>query len=139
VSLVVVDASAAVAWIVPGQSTEAAKHLLTDPAVSGFAAPFLFYAEVRNALLKLERTKRTTLEQTERGLNLLGTLAITVSPPLSFAHSQTLMTLARGESLSFYDAHYVDLALSVGAELASRDGPLLGAAQRRGVTVMDLR
>jgi len=38
-----------------------------------------------------------------------------------------------------YDAMYLYLAIEEYAGLASRDGPLLDAARRRGVDVIDLR
>jgi predicted nucleic acid-binding protein len=49
------------------------------------------------------------------------------------------LALARVERLSLFDAFYLDLAMRLGATLASRDAALLAAAGRRGVPVEDLR
>jgi len=138
-SLVVLDASAALAWIVPGQSTTAAWRLLDMSGATDFTAPYLFRVEVRNALLKLERRGRCSTEDTERGLDLLDALNIAISPPPPASQEHVLMAFARANVLSFYDAYYVDLAQRRSAALASRDTALLDAAGTRAVTTMDLR
>ena len=46
------------------------------------------------------------------------------------------LVLARQEGLTVYDASYLELALRLAAELASRDQELLAAARRRGVAVL---
>jgi predicted nucleic acid-binding protein len=48
------------------------------------------------------------------------------------AWGQTL-DLARAENLTVYDAAYLELALRLGAGLASADADLISAARRRGL------
>ena len=46
------------------------------------------------------------------------------------------LRLARDEGLTVYDATYLELALRLGAELATRDKALSAAASRHGLTVI---
>ncbi len=132
--MIVLDASAALAWILPGQSTLAATAL--RGAGEDFVAPEIFAVEIRNVLLKAERRRLITPEQADRavaGFDGLVTL-------LAGAHDlERLYRLAREDTLSLFDAFYLDLAIAQAAELASRDGPLLASARKRGVAVRDLR
>lgn len=55
------------------------------------------------------------------------------------ASTAALRASALAEGISFFDAHYLELALAERLTLASRDGGLLAAAQRAGVTIEDWR
>lgn len=136
---VVLDASAVIAWIAPGQATAEAWRLLEMARDLDLFAPYLFPAEVHNALLKLERQGRCTPAQADEGLELLGALEIVISPPTTSGQAQRLMGVARSEKLSFYDVLYLDLAERQAARLATRDGSLIEVARRRGVSVWDLQ
>lgn len=133
------DASVALAWLVPAQATEAASLFLAGYSDPGFAAPAVFDLEVRNSLLRLERSAALRPIRYEAALLELGLLDIELETPISTARNVALAALARRERISLFDAHYLDLALLRGADLASRDGGLLAAAQRHGVRTQDLR
>ena len=135
----VLDASAVAGWFVPGQATAATERLLGQSPSLKFLAPYMFPAECRNLLLKAQRRGTMTATDVDMALGLLHAMDLHVSPLLDRAgHDQTL-ALARREGLSFYDALYLKVALEEAAVLASRDGPLLLAAERCGLITIDLR
>lgn len=132
--MIVLDASAAIARVLPSQKTPAAADFFAL-APQRFIAPRIFHWEFPNTLLRFERKGALTLEETDGAiaawfsiLDIRDTLS-----PLS------LISLARTERLSPFDAAYLHLATQVGASIASRDQALLEAAHRRGVPVHDLR
>jgi predicted nucleic acid-binding protein len=135
----VIDASAATAWIAPSQATKASDALLSTMASTPGLAPAIFAMELRNALLKLERRGVLASAQVDRGLTKLGLLVRVADRNDTQARPEVLLALARAETLSVFDAAYLELAIRERAEVASRDGALLDAAQRRGLAVRDLR
>jgi predicted nucleic acid-binding protein len=132
--MIIVDASAALAWILPGQMTAAAISLLDEGGA--FYAPEIFEIEVRNVFLKAERRGLISPADADTALGALDELIQMVSAP---ADKADVFALARSEALSYFDAHYLHLAERANGELASRDGALLSAAVRRGVRLRDLR
>jgi predicted nucleic acid-binding protein len=138
-TVVVLDASVVAAWYLDGQATASADLLLRQAAELEFAAPHIFSVEVLNLLLVAERRGRIRQARTEELLEGLDRLQIQVREPLEARRRQTVLALARREGLTAYDALYLDLAISDGAELASRDGALLAAAQAQSVIIRDLR
>lgn len=122
------------AFFAPSQSTSAAARLLASGA--DFVAPVVLGLEVRNVLLKAER--RGLISPLD-ALAAIEAMEIIVRLRPLPAVQEPIYVLARAERLSYFDACYLDLALRENAALASRDGPLLAAALRQGVTVEDLR
>jgi predicted nucleic acid-binding protein len=139
VTLTVLDASAVAGWFVPGQATAATELLLGQAASMRLLAPYMFPAECRNLLLKAQRRGTMTAADVDTALSLLHAMDLQVSPLLDRAGQDHALALARREGLSFYDALYLKVALEGAAALASRDGPLLMAAERCGLTAIDLR
>lgn len=134
--MIVVDASAALACVMPSQTTSAATASFAGAVNSSLRAPTVFEAEVSNALLRAARQQRFDGGLIERSVEDL--LAI-IDVETRSAPPTDIRSLALAESLSFFDACYLELAQRMGAALASRDGALLAAAVRRGVSVEDLR
>ncbi len=133
------DASAVAAWFVPGQRTDAADALLSEAHQHAFEAPHIFPVEVRNLLLKLERRGRLGAVSTTRALETLALYNLTVDAAPDTATHDVVLLLARREGLSVYDGLYLWQAMREGIVLASRDGALLAAAQRRSIEIRDLR
>jgi predicted nucleic acid-binding protein len=132
-----IDASAAAAWLLPSQCTPASEALLDDAPSHVFAAPHIFPAEIRNALLSLEWKGRLTSDETTRAMMILLSFGIGIEPPPT-AYDD-ILDLARREDLTVYDTTYLWDAMRGGFTLASRDADLLAAAVRNGVPVEDLR
>ena len=62
-----------------------------------------------------------------------------IAPAPEASSLDSAMRLAREHGLSFYDACYLELALRMGAGLASRDIRLMEVARAASVDVHDLR
>lgn len=137
-SLIVLDASAVAAWALPSQQTVSSEALLRDSDRHRFLVPQIFPIEVRSLLLAAERREKWRAAETESVLSELGELDISVVRLDDPVHLPDLMSLARASGLNIYDAHYLHLAEREKAVLASRDRPLLAAAERRRVEQIDL-
>ncbi|HXQ16539.1 MAG TPA: type II toxin-antitoxin system VapC family toxin [Caulobacteraceae bacterium] len=136
---ILIDASAAVAWLLPGQRTETSETLLSEASSHTFTAPHIFPAEIRNALLALEWRGRLTSSETDRAMTALSAYGIAIEPPPDHADYDGILALARGERLTVYDTVYLWDAMRGGYTLASSDGDLLAAASRNGVEIRDVR
>lgn len=129
----VVDCSVSVAWFFEEQAdayTEAALDALQSaPAL----APAWWSVEVLNVLLMLERRGRLTPTDAVQALRLMQRLPVLTRP--TQANPFELHALASRHRLTSYDALYLDLALSTGLPLATRDKVLARAAEDSGVGV----
>jgi predicted nucleic acid-binding protein len=136
-SLVIIDASVAHAWVLESQRTDAARALQSASNVS-FVAPYIFAFELRSGLLKAERQSRLTTATTDDALRLIFTI-VNLEPPADESLLEEATKFSRRHQLSFYDACYIETAHRLGAALASRDGPVLSAAARDGLLTYDAR
>lgn len=131
------DSSVAIAWVVRSQSTDECR-LLLDRVVAGVPAviPVLWAFEVANSLLVLCRRRIIQEDQHDRARADLANIRLTMDtegPRLALGE---VSRLARSQSLSAYDAVYLELALRRGLPLASRDAALNKAAKRAGVRTL---
>jgi predicted nucleic acid-binding protein len=133
---VILDASVAIGWIAPTQTGAASRTLRASGA--DFAAPWVFAVEVRNGLVRLERRRLADPVAVDAGLAAIHAEVDVKAEPTAQEFAR-IYTLARAERLSFFDAAYLDLAMTLGAEIATCDAALLAAAARRGVQGRDLR
>ena len=134
---VVLDASAALAWILPTQATPAAAALLDQSGALIFEAPDIFAWEVRNVLLTMDRRGVLADGEYDEALAIYDDLVVRLSPPVF--EMDKLAVLARQARLSLFDAAYLALALDRDWALASRDETLLTVAKAAGVECYDLR
>lgn len=134
--MIVVDATAAIAWAMQeGELTDAlAALLVSEPLV----APSLWRLEVVNVVLKKERQRVITKEQSARLLRDLEAMGVEVIELLGDRSLEQLASLARPHQLSAYDAIYLDLALATSASLMTLDQNLIDAARRVGVPLADV-
>lgn len=132
----VIDASAAAAWIMPSQATGPATKLASRLAEFDLIAPYVFCWEMGNLLLRQSRRGLDLLA----GRELLAGLAVVYrDPPAPEAVLGRDMEAAHAIRLSLFDAAYLALALDLDAPLATRDAALISAAERTGAPVLDLR
>ncbi len=129
----VVDASIAAAWVVADERTSAAHGLLERIKFEGGRVPDLFWHEMRNLLLKVERRGRSPRGAAETALATLRRLPIEVQPSRD---DPTILNLARTHQLTPYDAAYLDLAIDAGLRLATADRALAVAARSSGVALL---
>jgi predicted nucleic acid-binding protein len=134
--MLVIDASAALQWVFKDEASAASDRLFERVAVEGASVPAVFPIEFANVLVQAERRKRVTAAYSSERLAVLSQLRITVDAlPAGRIWTETI-TLARIEGLTVYDASYLELAMRLGASLATRDQGLIAAAQRRGLAVL---
>ena len=132
----VLDASAALAWLLPSQATMAADRLLARADEYDFIAPDVFRWEVANVLMVKARGHSLAADE---AFGQLDALEIVFDQPLAEGEVRQLVDVAIANGLSLFDAAYLALAIERDAALASRDGPLLAAGIAAGVDVFDLR
>ena len=133
---VVLDASAALAWLLPSQATATADRLLEQADEYDFIAPDVFVWEVANVLVARARGQSTLVRD---AFGQLDGIEIAFDQPLTGGDVRQLVDVATIVGLSLFDAAYLALATERHAVLASRDKLLLSAATAVGVDVFDLR
>lgn len=137
-SEIVIDASAALAFILPSQATGAAMEFLTRHETDAFIAPYVFAWEVSNVLVKHRQRGLLSPDAYDQAFRDLAELDINLGAALTSDEVETLGLLALGERIRLFDAAYLALAIERRAALASRDDRLLDLA-RRSVPSLDLR
>ncbi len=132
----VVDASIALSWALPDESSVYAEAVLAVAERDGVRVPELWAREVANGLAMAYRRKRLTSNDERAFLAALSRLNIRVeqAPAAATAiHDGAAAALRYG--LTAYDAAYVDLAAREGLILATLDAAMRKAAQESRVTV----
>ncbi len=136
--MIVLDASAFLAAVLPSQATAASRQFY-QTAADEMTSPAVLAVEVRNVLLRFERRRLMSTAQCDEALSLLPAVTV-LQPWLGRDHDLIrVLGLARQQGLSFFDALYLDCALILKAPLATRDDALLAAAAAVGASVHDLR
>ena len=130
----VLDASVAVAWCFPEESTPFTESVL-DLLASGTEAltAAIWPFEVANALLMGERRKRISVAQVATVLQRISSLPITIVPIRADTAFGQILSVARQEQLTEYDAAYLELALREALPLATLDNGLRWAARNAGI------
>ena len=131
-SVLILDASVAAAWLFSDETEPRADAVLARLAEYGAFVPQLWHLEIRNVLLVAERRGRISMDETEELLDALSELPIQTdtTPDLAAAFA-----LARGHGLSFYDALYLELAQRLSGALATLDAQLARAAAAQGLAL----
>jgi len=131
----VLDGSVTMAWYFKDEANDYA-DAVRDGLVSTWAVvPALWPLEVSNTLVMGERRKRSTPAQAATWLGLLRALPITVDDETAGRAWGETLGLARAQSLSAYDAAYLELAMRRGLPLATLDDKLKAAATTVGVSL----
>ena len=132
----VVDASVALAWALPDESSPYADAVLAVVEQEGLRVPELWAREIANGLAVAYLRKRITSTDEKAFLAALSHLSIEVekaSAALTVIRDGTAAALRYG--LTAYDAAYVDLASRERLTLATPDVPMRKAAEQTGVRV----
>lgn len=136
--MIVIDASMALAWVFERQQAAdvaRADQLLNSCGSQSWWVPPLWHLEVANALLVAERRGVIQANASDLFRSRLQALPITTdATPLPDSEPR-IITLARAQGLSSYDASYLELAHRLGASLASFDQRLNRAAEAVGVAL----
>jgi predicted nucleic acid-binding protein len=133
-SRLVIDGSVAVSWFLQDENSDYARQVRAKiPDAELVRVPNHWTLEVVNALLMAERRKRIAPATVNHAVGILRQLPIHADAETDRQAGQQTLELARQHTLSIYDAAYLELALRLGASLASLDQPLKTAARKRGV------
>lgn len=132
----VIDASVVIAWCFQDEACKYADTVLESMHASSALVPAIWPLEIANVLIVAERKKRLRMVDSMRFLELLDSLPITVEKEHPGKIWREILTLAREQHLSSYDAAYLDLAIRRELPLATLDKVLVGAARRCGVALL---
>ncbi|HUG40711.1 MAG TPA: type II toxin-antitoxin system VapC family toxin [Longimicrobiales bacterium] len=130
----VVDASVVLAWGFE-DAGEYAVEVLEGLRSTDAVVASLWPLEVTNGLLAAERRGRIEPADARRFLHLLLSLPIVVDRVATRHVFEATHALARKHGLASYDAASLELAVRLGAPMATLDGPLLAAAEAEGLTL----
>jgi predicted nucleic acid-binding protein len=131
----VIDSSIAASWCFPDERTDYTNSVLQALATPLEAiAPRLLAYEVRNSILMGLRRKRIDKAHAEQFLDSLKAMPIRLIDPISY---DGIFALADRQSLTVYDAAYLDLAIRESLPIASLDTALIRAAERSGVAIFN--
>ena len=133
---VVLDASVALAWLLPDEASEAADALANRIADDAAVVPAIWTLEIGNALLTAERRGRISRKERERCVDLLSAIPIAIDTPVPLAKLSDLAKLAADHELTMYDASYLLLARDRGLVLATIDQRMRKAASKLRIGVL---
>ncbi|MGE3488437.1 MAG: type II toxin-antitoxin system VapC family toxin [Vicinamibacterales bacterium] len=132
----VADASVAVGWVHPAQSTDdTAATLVAIAEGATLEVPALWPLEVANALTVLERRGKLTTAERRIALGWLRGLRFRIDHEMAGQAFSRLSELASTYQLSVYDAAYLELAQRRSLALACKDESLRKAAKKCGVAL----
>ena len=135
----VVDCSVTMAWCFEDECDDLADAVLDRLADGEAWVPSLWPLEVANVLVAAERRRRLTAADSARFVELLMGLPIVVDDRSHERALSQVLAAARQLGISVYDASYLELAMRLGATLATRDTQLRAAAAAAGVPLFDLK
>jgi predicted nucleic acid-binding protein len=132
----VVDASVALSWALPDESSDYADAVLSVVERDGLRVPELWAREIANGLAVAYLRKRITSSDEQAFLAALSHLTIDVeqaASALTVVRNGTAAAMRYG--LTAYDAAYLDLASRERLTLATLDTLMCKAAKQFGVTI----
>jgi predicted nucleic acid-binding protein len=129
----VLDGSLALAWYFQDEADPYADAVAACFPAARACVPLIWPLEVANALLMGERRQRSTEAQAAQWLTYLRFLPIAVDDQTNDRAWNEVLSLARANRLSAYDAAYLELAVRRGLPLATLDDKLRAAASTLGV------
>jgi predicted nucleic acid-binding protein len=132
----VLDASMTIAWQFSDETSDLTHEVLRLVTENGAHVPTLWYLEVANGLNLAARRGRCDQGHVERSLARLARLPIAADDETSTRAWNSTLDLARSETLTVYDAAYLELALRLDLPLATQDVQLIEAALRRRVPIV---
>jgi predicted nucleic acid-binding protein len=133
----VADNSVVMSWCFEDEGDGYAVAVLESLEIAQVFVPAIWPLEVGNVLLVAERKKRLSQAAAVRFLALLGGLPITVEQETPERMLKEIVSLAREQGLSTYDASYLDLAMRLGLPLATLDASLAKAAKKCNVPAFE--
>jgi predicted nucleic acid-binding protein len=134
-SPVVVDASVALAWCFPDETSDYADGVLVALEGKTILVPAVWSLEITNAVLVGERRKRLNQPDVQQFTTLLESLSPVQDSQPAANHVNQVLPIARTYGLSAYDAAYLELSIRHTAPLATLDDKLQRAAKQAGIQI----
>jgi predicted nucleic acid-binding protein len=131
----VVDASVALAWALPDESSTYADAVLTVVERDGLRVPELWAREIANGLAVAYLRNRITATDEQAFLAALSHLRIDVEEASALTVIRNGTAAAMHYGLTAYDAAYVDLASRERLTLATLDRAMRKAAEQSGSAI----
>ena len=132
----VIDNSVVMSWCFKDETNKYADAILHKLCEARAVVPSIWPLEVVNVLLVAERRKRLSEADSTRFITLLTQLPIIVEQERPENMMKELLTFARANNLSSYDASYLDLAMKRGYPIATSDNKLIQAARKIDVQIL---
>jgi predicted nucleic acid-binding protein len=136
VSALVIDSSIALSWCFKDEATPETRRILDRVGEDGALVPALWHLETGNVLLQAERNGRITAADALLGITLMSGLPIETDEEATTRAWREILSLARLERLTTYNATYLELAVRRNVPLATRDRALHSAARRLKLPVL---
>ncbi len=134
----VLDSSAALAWIYADETTSPIRCVFDQLTQAGAWVPGLWRLEIANVLEMGVRRGRSDAAFRNATLADLDLLPIRVDPETDRQAWGATLRLADRHRLTLYDAAYLELAMRRGLPLATLDAHLRAAAATENVSLMGL-
>ncbi|PIP41536.1 MAG: VapC toxin family PIN domain ribonuclease [Desulfobacterales bacterium CG23_combo_of_CG06-09_8_20_14_all_51_8] len=132
----VIDNSVVMAWCFEDETSPYADFVLDSLKNMTAIVPSIWPLEVGNVLTVAERKKRLNEAASNKFIALLSELPIIVDQEPPERMLREILSLARKNQLSTYDASYLDLAMKRALPIATLDDRLIAAARQNDVRVM---
>lgn len=134
----VLDSSAALAWIYDEETTDPIRRVFDAVAEQGAFVPSLWRLEIANSLTVAVRRGRIGHEFRRAALADLGALDITVDAQTDSRAWNATLEFADRFLLTVYDAAYVELAQRRALPLATLDRDMQRAGDQLGLRLLDV-
>jgi len=134
----VLDASAALAWVYQDEISAAAQEILDRVTTEGAWVPAMWRLEIANGLNVGIRRGRINADYRDEVLATLAVHDIRMDADTWHAAWAGTLRLADRFGLTLYDAAYIELAQRRSLSLASFDGPMHTAARTLGLEVIGI-
>lgn len=134
----VLDCSVTMAWCFPDEISKYTEAVQEKLLVVKAIVPSIWPYEVANILWVAERKKRITNAQAVRFKNLLNQAPIIIDNLSADRIMREVLDLAREQTLSVYDAAYLELAMREALPLVTLDKALQNAARKVGIKLLKI-
>lgn len=131
----VLDCSVSLAWMLEDETNAYTESVLAELSKMEVVVPSLWPLEMTNGLLVAQRRKRVSMEKLYQMVEVLGGFPIVIDELTAKQATGMTVHLAHHYSLSSYDAAYLELAVRLGAMLATQDKHLKKAAVHCAVKI----
>lgn len=132
----IADCSVAMAWCFEDEVTPRTESLLDRTRTEGLILPGHWPLEVTNVLRSAARKGRLTETQALQRAAILMSLPIQYDSLTHIVAFTSTYRLAARYKLTMYDAAYLELAIRIGASLATNGQDLAHAADQWGVDLL---